>query len=223
MATPAALVRRWGGRAVALAVTGVGLYVVAPGLLSLFGSWPRLAEVQLRWFVLLVLLQTASFASLWWLTRLALEPHPGDADDAGRGPAGGLGHRGERAAGGQRGQQGGARRCGDRRGGPGQAADPGGPAGRGRGVRPRRGRPDHHRGAAAPAGADHPGVADRPPARGGAAAGAAGVVGRGGRHRRGRGDRPDLAAGADHDRSSGRARAPSGTAVGHGRLDGRPC
>ena len=81
MATPAALVRRWGGRAVALAVTGVGLYVVAPGLLSLFGSWPRLAEVQLRWFVLLVLLQTASFASLWWLTRLALEPHPGDADD----------------------------------------------------------------------------------------------------------------------------------------------
>ena len=83
MATPAALVRRWGGRAVALAVTGVGLYVVAPGLLSLFGSWPRLAEVQLRWFVLLALLQTASFASLWWLTRLALEPHPGDGGDAG--------------------------------------------------------------------------------------------------------------------------------------------
>jgi len=83
MATPAALVRRWGGRAVALAVTGVGLYVVAPGLLSLFGSWPRLAEVQLRWFVLLVLLQTASFASLWWLTRLALEPHLGVADEAG--------------------------------------------------------------------------------------------------------------------------------------------
>ena len=83
MATPAALVRRWGGRAIALAVTGVGLYVVAPGLLSLFGSWPRLAEVQLRWFVLLALLQTASFASLWWLTRLALEPHPGDGDDAG--------------------------------------------------------------------------------------------------------------------------------------------
>jgi uncharacterized protein (TIRG00374 family) len=81
MATPAALVRRWGGRAFALAVTGIGLYVVAPGLLSLFGSWPRLAEVQLRWFVLLVLLQTASFASLWWLTRLALEPHPGDAGD----------------------------------------------------------------------------------------------------------------------------------------------
>jgi uncharacterized protein (TIRG00374 family) len=83
MATPAALVRRWGGRTVALAVTGVGLYVVAPGLLSLFGSWPRLAEVQLRWFVLLALLQTASFASLWWLTRLALEPHPGDGGDAG--------------------------------------------------------------------------------------------------------------------------------------------
>jgi hypothetical protein len=83
MATPAALVRRWGGRAIALAVTGVGLYVVAPGLLSVFGSWPRLAEVQLRWFVLLALLQTASFASLWWLTRLALEPHQDDGGEAG--------------------------------------------------------------------------------------------------------------------------------------------
>ena len=82
MATTGAWVRRWGGRAVALAVTGVGLYVVAPGLLSAFGAWPRLAEVQPRWFVLLVLLQAGSLASLWWLTRLALEPH-GDADEAG--------------------------------------------------------------------------------------------------------------------------------------------
>ena len=57
MATAGALVRRWGGRAVLLAVTGVGLYVVAPSLLSAFGAWPQLAEVRLRWFTILVLLE----------------------------------------------------------------------------------------------------------------------------------------------------------------------
>ena len=73
MATAGA--RRWGVRAIALAVTGVGLYVVTPSLLSALGSWPQLAEVQPRWFILLALLQAGSVASLWWLTRLALEPH----------------------------------------------------------------------------------------------------------------------------------------------------
>jgi uncharacterized protein (TIRG00374 family) len=81
MATAGALVRRWGGRAVLLAVTGVGLYVVAPSLLSAFGAWPQLAEVRLRWFTILVLLEAASLASLWWLTRLALEPHQDDDAD----------------------------------------------------------------------------------------------------------------------------------------------
>jgi uncharacterized protein (TIRG00374 family) len=80
MATGGASVRRWGGRALALAVTGVGLYVVTPSLLSAFGAWPRLAEVQPHWFLLLVLLETGSPASLWWLTRLALAPHPEDGN-----------------------------------------------------------------------------------------------------------------------------------------------
>ena len=61
MATAGALVRRWGGRAVLLAVTGVGLYVVAPSLLSAFGAWPQLAEVRLRWFAILVLLQAGAW------------------------------------------------------------------------------------------------------------------------------------------------------------------
>ena len=69
-----ALVRRWGARAVALTVTGVGLYVVAPSLLTLFGAWPRLRDVQPWWFVVLVALEGCSMASLWWLTRLALTP-----------------------------------------------------------------------------------------------------------------------------------------------------
>jgi len=66
------LVRRWGGRAVGLAITGVGLYIVAPSLLSLFGTWPRLADIEPWWFPVLAVLETFSFAALWWLARLAL-------------------------------------------------------------------------------------------------------------------------------------------------------
>ena len=69
-----ALVRRWGGRAVGLAVTGIGLYVVAPSLLTMFGAWPRLADVEVRWFAVLAALETCSFAALWWLARIALTP-----------------------------------------------------------------------------------------------------------------------------------------------------
>src|SRR4051812_8204103 len=76
MATPAkaSVVRRWGGRAVGLAVTGIGMYVVAPSLVSMFGSWPQLAHVKIRWFVVLALLETGSFAALWWLARISLTP-----------------------------------------------------------------------------------------------------------------------------------------------------
>src|SRR3954447_14634078 len=74
------LVRRWGGRAVGLAITGVGLYVVAPSLLSLFGTWPRLADVELWWFPILAVLEGCSFAALWWLADLALAQDTGDQD-----------------------------------------------------------------------------------------------------------------------------------------------
>jgi uncharacterized protein (TIRG00374 family) len=66
------LVRRWGARTVGLALTAVGLYIVAPGLLAMFGSWPRLRDVEPWWFVVLVALVGLSMVSMWWLTRLAL-------------------------------------------------------------------------------------------------------------------------------------------------------
>lgn len=72
------VIRRWGGRAVALAVTGVGLYVVAPSLLTMFGAWPQLADVAVHWFWILAALETASMAMLWWLARIALAPSDGD-------------------------------------------------------------------------------------------------------------------------------------------------
>lgn len=71
------LVRRWGGRAVGLAVTGVGLYIVTPSLLTMFGAWPRLADVDEPWFVILAVLEACSLACLWWLARIALAS-PGD-------------------------------------------------------------------------------------------------------------------------------------------------
>ena len=65
-------VGRWGRRGVGLAVTGVGLYVVAPGLIGLLDAWPRLEAVRPRWFVLLAVLEAGSLICLWWLTRIAL-------------------------------------------------------------------------------------------------------------------------------------------------------
>ena len=91
-----ALVRRWGGRAVGLAVTGIGLYVVAPSLLTMFGAWPQLADVEVRWFVVLAALETCSFAALWWLARIALTPAPGAAAGAAD-PTGGPGRARDRA------------------------------------------------------------------------------------------------------------------------------
>ena len=69
-----ALVRRWGGRAVGLAITAVGLYVVAPSLLTMFEAWPELADVAVTWFFVLGLLELCSLAALWWLIRIALAP-----------------------------------------------------------------------------------------------------------------------------------------------------
>ena len=72
------LVRRWGVRTVSLALTAIGLYIVAPGLLALFGSFPRLRDVEPWWFAVLIVLVGLSMASMWWLTRLALRSptHP---------------------------------------------------------------------------------------------------------------------------------------------------
>jgi uncharacterized membrane protein YbhN (UPF0104 family) len=68
------LLRRWGGRAVGLAITGIGLYVVTPSLLTMFRAWPELAHVDVPWFFVLAGLQLGRLVSLWWLTKLALAP-----------------------------------------------------------------------------------------------------------------------------------------------------
>ena len=73
------LLTRWGGRAVGLTITGVGLYVVAPSLVTMFAAWPQLAQVDAPWFFVLAGLQLGRLVSLWWLTKLALTPDRGVA------------------------------------------------------------------------------------------------------------------------------------------------
>ena len=59
-----------------LAITGVSLYLVAPGLLDVLNSWRDLRTIDLLWFPVMLALMTASLACLWWLQKLALPSAP---------------------------------------------------------------------------------------------------------------------------------------------------
>jgi uncharacterized protein (TIRG00374 family) len=62
-----------------LGVTGVSLYLVAPSLIDVLGSWQNLGQISLLWFPLLALLQLASLACLWFLQRLTIPRSPWSA------------------------------------------------------------------------------------------------------------------------------------------------
>lgn len=64
--------RRIVGRVVLLLAFAVSLYLVAPGLLALFGSVPRLRDVFPAWFVAIAVLEALAFVCIWELTRVAL-------------------------------------------------------------------------------------------------------------------------------------------------------
>lgn len=59
-------------RGLLLAVTGVSLYLVAPALLEVFGSFPKLADLSPLWFAAMLLLQVGSYACMWAVQKLAL-------------------------------------------------------------------------------------------------------------------------------------------------------
>ena len=59
-------------RGLLLAATGVSLYLVAPALLEVFGSFPQLADLSPLWFVAMLLLQVGSYACMWAVQKLAL-------------------------------------------------------------------------------------------------------------------------------------------------------
>jgi uncharacterized protein (TIRG00374 family) len=55
-----------------LAITGVSLYLVAPSLLDVLGSWRDLERIDWLWFPAMLALQTGALACLWALQRMAL-------------------------------------------------------------------------------------------------------------------------------------------------------
>jgi uncharacterized protein (TIRG00374 family) len=59
-------------RLVLLGVTAGSLYLLAPGLLQVFGSFPRLVDLSPLWFALMLVVETCSYACMWSIQRLAL-------------------------------------------------------------------------------------------------------------------------------------------------------
>jgi uncharacterized protein (TIRG00374 family) len=59
-----------------LGITGVSLYLVAPSLLDVLGSWRDLSEIEVWWFPALAALQLLTLACMWVLQSLALPSAP---------------------------------------------------------------------------------------------------------------------------------------------------
>lgn len=59
-------------RVVLLGLTGISLYLLAPALTQVFGSFPKLVDLSPLWFAAMVVLQAGSFACMWAIQRLAL-------------------------------------------------------------------------------------------------------------------------------------------------------
>ena len=60
------------GRALLLGITAVSLYLLAPTLLNVLGSFPKLADLSPLWFASMLLLQIGSYGCMWAVQRLAL-------------------------------------------------------------------------------------------------------------------------------------------------------
>jgi len=59
-------------RLVFVALAGLGLYVVWPGLLDVFASWPRLRSIHWGWFPAMAGLVFCSYLCVWALYRIVL-------------------------------------------------------------------------------------------------------------------------------------------------------
>jgi len=55
-----------------LAITGISLYLVAPSLIDVLGSWSDLDRIDWLWFPAMFVLQLGSLACLWAVQRMAL-------------------------------------------------------------------------------------------------------------------------------------------------------
>ena len=66
------MARRIAGRAVAIGVTGLAVYVVLPSLTRTFAAWPRLLHLRPVWLAGSLVAESASFACAYALQRLVL-------------------------------------------------------------------------------------------------------------------------------------------------------
>src|SRR3954467_1761478 len=66
---PASSRRSIRATAIWLAITGISLYLVAPSLLDVLGSWRDVGRLPPEWLVVMLITQVASFACLWQLQR----------------------------------------------------------------------------------------------------------------------------------------------------------
>jgi putative heme transporter len=64
--------RRYGLRALLLVVAGVSLYLLAPSLLTVLSSWPKLRQFDPAWIAPALACELLSYVSLWMLQRVAL-------------------------------------------------------------------------------------------------------------------------------------------------------
>lgn len=62
-------------RLVFVGLAGLGLYVVWPGLLDVFASWPRLRNIHWGWFPVMAGLVSCSYICVWTLYRIVLHLH----------------------------------------------------------------------------------------------------------------------------------------------------
>jgi hypothetical protein len=64
--------RRLGGRALLPVVALVSLYLLLPSLLEIFTSWRELFDLAPEWIAFALAAETASFAAIWELQRIAI-------------------------------------------------------------------------------------------------------------------------------------------------------
>jgi uncharacterized protein (TIRG00374 family) len=60
------------GRLLFFSFTAIALYVLWPSLLTVFSAWPDLLTINPGWFVVMLVVELASFVCAWGLQRLAL-------------------------------------------------------------------------------------------------------------------------------------------------------
>ena len=65
--------RHWSvGRVLLLTVTALCLYFLAPSIVTVLSAWRHLGRVEPLWLIVILVCESLSFVSIWWLQRIAM-------------------------------------------------------------------------------------------------------------------------------------------------------